>query len=86
MFNFDPAKLPINEDWLPMDTETPAWTDLVPVNPQYGTVYTHVSDKFHATLSRQDYKVCKIYRVQNLDLWHKYQKYVSVDCECFMTF
>jgi len=65
-----------------MDTETPAWSELVPlpVISQRGNMFARVSAEFHATLSRQDYRVCKIYRVQNLDLWHKYQKYVSGLC------
>ena len=77
MFNFDPDKLPIGEFWLPMNTETPEWADLAPVDPRcehMQQLCAHVSDEFHATLSRDDYRVCKIYRVQNLDLWHKYQK------------
>jgi len=74
IFHFNSDKLPNN--WLPMDTETPAWTDLVPVCPESGP-FTRVSAKFYATLPQGDYKVCRIYRVQNLDLWHKYLRYVS---------
>jgi len=80
MSYFDPDKLPVNEGWLPMDTKTPAWTELVPVSPNHGSMwemYIHVCAEFYATLSRQDYKVSRVYRVQNLDLWNKYQTYVT---------
>ena len=80
MSYYDPDKLPVNEGWLPMDTETPAWTDLVPVSPKHRRMqemYVRVCAKFYATLSRQDYRVSRIYRVQNLDLWNKYQTYVT---------
>ena len=79
MFNFRAEKLPVNELWLPMNTETPAWTDLVPVSSvccRTRQLFVDVSAKFYATLPKRDYKVCRIYHIQNLDLWHKYQKYV----------
>jgi len=87
VFHFNPDKLPVNEGWLPMDTETPAWTDLVPLGLQHESMrhlYMRVLAEFHKTLSQQDCKVHKIYRVQNLDLWYKYQKYVSADYGLFI--
>jgi len=86
LFYFSPHQLPANEGWLPMDTETSAWTELVPISSAHRStqeMYVHVTAEFHATLSPQDYTVCRIYRVQNLDLWNKYQKYVFDDSECF---
>ena len=74
VFNYDPSKLP--EDWLPMNTETPEWTDLVPVST-HCPAFQRVSDSFHETLPKIEYKVLKIYRVQNIHLWHKYHKYDS---------
>jgi len=71
-----------------MDTETPGWTDVVPVSPQCGRTwqqYMRLFAKFHATMPQEDYKVHKIYRIQNLDFWHKYQKYVSADYESFLS-
>ena len=65
-----------------MDTETLRRTDLVPVSLECESMqqlYQHVSDEFHATLSQHDYKVCKMWRVQNLELWDKYLKYVAAD-------
>ena len=65
-----------------MNTESQTWSELVPVIEQsYRTheLFMNVSGKFYATLLKFHYKLCKIYRVQNLDLWHKYQKYVSAD-------
>ena len=82
MFNFNPDKLPLNEGWLPMATETPGCTDLVPVSPErMQGMYSRVTVEFHATLSQEDYKVYRIYRLQSLDLWNKYHKYVSATYE-----
>ena len=80
MSYYDPDKLPDNEGWLPMDTKTPSCTDLVPINKKHRCMqemYMRVCAEFYTTLTRQDYTVYRIYRVQNLDLWNKYQTYVA---------
>jgi len=87
VFHFSPCQLPAEEGWLPMDTETLEWAELVPISPAHRStreLHVTVIAEFHATLSRQDCTVHRIYRVQNLHLWNKYRKYVSANHEYFL--
>ena len=71
-YYYNKEKLPPNQNWMPMDTETPGWTDLVMQNTNTST-YMDVSRQFHSTLSESDYKILRIFAIQNLDLWQKFE-------------
>ena len=58
-----------------MNTETIGNSELVPLNSNSRSYFLReVNDRFAATMT--DCRVREVYRVQNLDLWHKYQAYV----------
>lgn len=83
--NFNPSKLPVNEGWVPMNTELDNWTDLVPLgenHPEAKRLYARVSSEFRRTMPSRDYQIKNIYRVQNLELWGKYQEYVLAFPSC----
>jgi hypothetical protein len=76
-FHFMSEKLPLNEGWLPMDTESLHWTDLVPINKDHHYVrhvYARVAAEFHLTMPKAEYKIHRIYGIQNLEMWRKYKE------------
>ena len=73
VFHFDKSKLPTNEGWMPMDTESPHGTELVPLDPNRDDqLFKDVKSKFLETMANSKFSVERIYRVQNLDLHKKY--------------
>jgi len=55
-----------------MDTETPLGTELVPLRPN-SPQYVEVHGMFHSTLPEHSCRIKRIYRLQNIELWNRYE-------------
>jgi hypothetical protein len=78
--NSDPAELKnrkylaekLPEGWSPMDTETQQFTELVPLSTQ-SNEYLTVSKHFHKTMTKSNYTIESVSRIQNLELWEAFE-------------
>jgi hypothetical protein len=74
---YDPSKLPINYEWVPMNTELDLYSELVPITKDRGGrkyLYWKVENEFYKTMPRNQFKIELVYYVQNLHLWKNYQE------------
>ena len=65
--------MPFDLDWAPMNTTAYSNPDLV-LLPVYSKQYEMVQNRFFETMSRYEYQIKHIIRIQNLALWERYDR------------
>ena len=75
--HFDRKLLPSDLNWAPMNTMTYLVPDLVPIR-KGSPRYVEVHEMFFATMDPDTIEIKLIIRIQNLALWEKYDRYLSL--------